>query len=51
MLRRFFILVTERGTHRMDNLLLTIVLAILFFLIGAGVAGYLAFNGASDGRH
>ncbi len=28
----------------MDNLLLMIVLAILFFLIGAGVAGYLAFK-------
>ena len=28
----------------MDNLLLMIVLAILFFLIGAGIAGYLAFK-------
>ena len=28
----------------MDNLLLMIVLAILFFLIGAGIAGYLAYG-------
>ena len=28
----------------MDNLLLTVVLAILFFLIGAGVAGYYAYK-------
>lgn len=28
----------------MDNLLLMVVLAILFFLIGAGVAGYLAYQ-------
>jgi ribonuclease Y len=28
----------------MDNLLLMVVLAILFFLIGAGVAGYLAYR-------